>query len=156
MSKLSFNGAMKLLQASGEFELPNVKRCCKCKEIKGSDLFSKDRVMCKDCCSIIYGNWAGRNTENRKKSVRKHKLMKFYGLTEDQYISLWEKQNGLCAICKVDGNSLARKLHVDHDHLTGIVRGLLCTNCNTGIGQFKDNVHLLAQAQNYMEQANQG
>jgi hypothetical protein len=52
-----------------------------------------------------------------------------------------EVQGGLCAVCKA-----APAVHVDHDHVTGAVRALLCFNCNGGLGQFKDNPELLHAA----------
>jgi hypothetical protein len=57
-----------------------------------------------------------------------------------------EQQDGLCAICRA-----APAVHVDHDHETGAVRALLCFNCNGGLGQFKDNPHLLHAAAYYVE-----
>jgi Recombination endonuclease VII len=58
------------------------------------------------------------------------------------------KQNGLCAICK---RKPAKKLCVDHCHATGIVRGLLCRKCNTGLGCYEDNPTFLRSATAYLE-----
>lgn len=60
-------------------------------------------------------------------------------------------QNGGCAICSTttpDGN--ARRFHVDHDHETGKIRGLLCHSCNTGIGKLRDDPDLLLSAVAYL------
>ena len=57
-----------------------------------------------------------------------------------------EEQAGLCAICR-----RAPAAHVDHDHLTGAVRALLCFNCNGGLGQFKDDPAVLRAAAEYVE-----
>ena len=68
---------------------------------------------------------------------------------------MFENQNGLCAICnqpetkKLKGNVVA--LHVDHDHKTGKIRGLLCFTCNIGLGLFQDNKTLLFSALEYVE-----
>jgi hypothetical protein len=65
---------------------------------------------------------------------------------------LREAQDGKCAICGVHEAYAPRKrLAVDHDHRTGAIRGLLCGNCNVGLGQFKDSPELLAAAIRYLE-----
>lgn len=84
--------------------------------------------------------------------VRKHMLKK-YGLTEFEYKKLVQRQDGRCAICNVEPNPYAthkRGLHIDHDHETGAVRGLLCGNCNAALGHFKDSIENLAQAIRYL------
>jgi hypothetical protein len=79
-----------------------------------------------------------------------------YGLTELQFSRLVVKQNGCCAICRT-GNPGARKnvsnWFVDHDHVSGKVRGLLCNRCNRAIGQFEDSPDLLLRAAAYLERA---
>lgn len=77
---------------------------------------------------------------------------RLYGLTPFQYRKLLRNQNGVCAICK-EINDDGRSLAVDHDHYTGKVRGLLCTRCNLGLGFFKDEIRLLAEAIVYLEDA---
>jgi hypothetical protein len=74
-----------------------------------------------------------------------------HGISPEHYRELWEEQNGCCAICRRDlESSQQRRSHVDHDHLTGIVRGLLCANCNHGIGNFHENVAYLLAATRYL------
>jgi len=65
---------------------------------------------------------------------------------------LLEEQNYSCAICGIQEEELTKKLAVDHNHETNIVRGLLCNGCNLGLGQFKDSVVLLSFAIEYLEQ----
>lgn len=60
-------------------------------------------------------------------------------------------QNGVCAICGSAPNG--HPLHVDHDHTTGAVRGLLCQQCNTGLGNFRDDIALLDRAMQYLRGA---
>jgi len=83
------------------------------------------------------------------------------GLTGSEYERLLKEQNGCCAICgrpnghrSCNGNEC--KLAVDHDHKTGTVRGLLCNNCNRGLGRFKDSVKLLEAAICYLQREQTG
>jgi hypothetical protein len=85
--------------------------------------------------------------------ARRNKRLKNYGLSHEDYLSLWEKQNGACAICRMDlvhGGRQLNSCHVDHDHKTGVVRGLLCPSCNHGLGKFRDNSELLRSAAVYL------
>jgi hypothetical protein len=63
---------------------------------------------------------------------------------------MYINQNGLCYICQSDNNG--RLLAVDHDHITGNIRHLLCINCNLGLGNFKDNQELLIKAVLYLKE----
>lgn len=78
-----------------------------------------------------------------------------YNITADEYTALAQRQEGRCAICRGKSNrSKLRELKylsVDHDHADGTVRGLLCNNCNAGLGMFKDNPTLLKLAALYLE-----
>ncbi len=86
---------------------------------------------------------------------RGHNLKRDFGITLAQYQAIFVAQGGACASCKMpeedrrDGN--AKWLAVDHDHKTGAIRGLLCTACNTGIGQFVDDPALLRAAADYLD-----
>lgn len=101
-------------------------------------------------------NWYHANPE-KAKSQR----LKQYGLDLDGYNALRKKQNYCCVVCNKHENDVsqgraktpATALHVDHDHVTGKVRGLLCTNCNTILGKCYDNVKILEQAVNYLKDA---
>ena len=73
-----------------------------------------------------------------------------YGITEDRYLELREQQRDLCGICATPfGEGIP---HIDHCHVTQEVRGLLCSRCNTGLGQFLDNPEILRQAIDYVTQ----
>lgn len=58
-----------------------------------------------------------------------------------------ERQNGKCPICR---SSLGEKPHVDHDHMTGAIRGILCFNCNAGLGKYGDDPERLVRAAQYL------
>lgn len=77
-------------------------------------------------------------------------LSKKYGLTKEQYQERLEAQGGCCVICR-DGKT-KRDFHIDHEHTTGRIRGLLCSRCNTGLGQFRDSIGFLAKAQEYLRE----
>lgn len=76
-------------------------------------------------------------------------MLKTYGITLQEYETLLEAQGGVCAICGKECVTF-ENLAVDHDHATGAVRGLLCNNCNHGIGKFKDDPALLKAAADYV------
>lgn len=84
-----------------------------------------------------------------RKSLRASHLKRKYGITLEDYDGMLVAQGGRCAICgepEPDG----RSLHVDHDHDTGAVRGLLCFTCNAGIGMFDHDLRLLDAAADYL------
>lgn len=74
-----------------------------------------------------------------------------FGITPEQYDEMHAAQGGACAICRATTNFTFNNLCVDHDHTNGRVRGLLCLNCNTALGQFKDSTSLLLKAADYLE-----
>jgi hypothetical protein len=82
-------------------------------------------------------------------------LWRRYKITIETYYKILKKQRGRCAICKSKDpkrrNVRANRFHVDHDHKTKRVRGLLCFICNLGLGSFKDNPKLLKNAQLYLQ-----
>ena len=72
-------------------------------------------------------------------------------MSMDDYARLLEDQGGVCAICRSsDTRSKGRRFHIDHDHETGEVRGLLCGPCNTGIGGLNDDPDCLLTAVAYL------
>lgn len=73
-------------------------------------------------------------------------LARTYGLTDHDVDGLLAQQNGLCAIC------LGRPaVHIDHDHVDGRIRGMLCFRCNAALGQFGDDVDTVRRAADYLE-----
>jgi uncharacterized protein YlaI len=107
--------------------------------------------ICSTCFHNKYQHWKELHPETYRISQRRHHLKK-YGITIEEYDVLFKKQEGKCAIC--DESKPVRKrdnnLHVDHDHNNNQIRGLLCDNCNKGLGHFKDSVPLLQRAVNYL------
>jgi Recombination endonuclease VII len=85
----------------------------------------------------------------------RYNLKSKYNLTTEQHDEMLAAQNGLCALCgnppDPNGVRAASRLHVDHDHLTGAVRALLCNVCNQGLGHFRDDPDLLIAAAEYIK-----
>jgi hypothetical protein len=82
---------------------------------------------------------------------RAAKQKKAHGVTPEFYSKMIATQHGRCAICGRDLSTLPpKKVHIDHDHKTGIVRGILCHWCNLGIGKFKDDPSALRRAFAYI------
>lgn len=77
-----------------------------------------------------------------------------YGLTLEGFLQMYERQSGQCAICQISMRTRANQKDaccVDHDHVTGKVRGLLCSSCNMGIGQLGDSAERLRAAASYLD-----
>lgn len=89
---------------------------------------------------------------------RKHKLKKKFGLTVEDYEEILAAQNGVCAICgrperRRSKHGEIKALAVDHDHETGAIRGLLCHDCNVGVGYLGDSLERLMDAAVYFAKA---
>jgi Recombination endonuclease VII len=80
------------------------------------------------------------------------RLKRAYGIDQKEYEQMLAKQGGVCAICNESPSNKDRghKLHIDHDHKTGKVRGLLCSMCNTSIGYLRDDPRLVLAALTYL------
>lgn len=102
---------------------------------------------CKECANARRVDAKAVNPENEKLTKRETHLRRKYGLTPRGFDQLLAQQDGNCAICSTN---LSASVHVDHDHATGKVRGLLCFTCNTALGKFRDSVSLLRAAINYL------
>ncbi len=87
---------------------------------------------------------------SRGEPGRRRRLMSDYGITLEDYDAMLAAQNGACAICR---RRSQRRLAVDHCHLTGMVRALLCDGCNKGLGNFEDQPGWLRRAADLLEEA---
>jgi hypothetical protein len=100
------------------------------------------------------GTYAYPPRDERKRA----QLKSSHNTTLEYYCQLLQEQEGVCAICKQPNNHIRRSsgtpcdLHVDHDHITGKIRGLLCGKCNMGLGLFMDSTYLLEKAVAYLKQ----
>jgi hypothetical protein len=131
--------------------------CSICMLWKSVQLFSPDRrragALLRRCrpCQVE----AVRTSRDRNGSWpawQNNQYLKKYGITLDQYGRMAEAQGDKCALCgKAETTSNKTRLCVDHDHLTGKVRRLLCSNCNRAMGLFRDDPALLRAAAQYIE-----
>lgn len=107
-----------------------------CKECKKNRKLEKQASMSKE-------DWYLQN--------RKYYLKSAYGISLEEYNNLLKQHNHKCAICECDEvDSVHGVLHVDHCHKTGNIRGLLCRQCNTALGKFKDSEEILDKAKAYL------
>ena len=96
--------------------------------------------------------WADANAARKALFARKSWLRQ-YGLTLETFDWLYESQGGQCAICSTDLERSGRLTHVDHDHDSGVVRGLLCRRCNRALGLLKDDETLMLRAVQYLRRS---
>lgn len=91
-------------------------------------------------------DWRKRNPVQAREYQVRHR----YGLTPEQYSKLIEEQDNKCAICHQP--PVKKRLHVDHDFVTGKVRGLLCSNCNVAIGLLQHDIKKMEDAITYLKE----
>jgi hypothetical protein len=110
------------------------------------------RYVCRACLSAKGNQWSKDHPQESRYHKRKNWLRKRYGIAPEHEEQLLKNQNWKCAICQRSFENIGVKgTHVDHDHLNGLVRGLLCFNCNAGLGSFKDDPTRLRRAILYLE-----
>ena len=171
MKQTSINNALNL-RGHSDAEAKGLRFCTKCKGEKSDDLFDfpKGSNAAKAWCTSCRANKrcpkcdrtlprdshfpriAGSRHRVRaycidcnKEYQRAWKLGANYQLSTKEYSELLASQKGKCLICKS-----SRKLVVDHDHISGKVRGILCDHCNRGLGYFRDNPAFLTDAAKYL------
>lgn len=149
------------------------KICSRCRASKQLQEYYRNKSykngrysICIECCKKIsrdlYRSDPNKLKARRDKSHIKHPtsrantLMKHkYGITFDEFEKMLKKQNGVCGICglpetRKHQSGTLKKLSIDHDHKTKIVRGLLCSACNHAIGLLKENVKIIENAALYL------
>lgn len=133
----------------------DTKVCRVCKEEKAVREFYKDHARCKPCYLIefrprsreSFKKRKQRNPDRIRESSRKSWVKSKYGLAWVDYLKLEERCGGRCEVCGIKADS---ELSVDHCHHTGVVRGLLCRNCNLGLGNFNDDPAVMLKAISYI------
>jgi len=127
------------------------KLCPRCNTILDRSKFyvesgRKDGISayCKVCKNNISREWQKNNSYDHRST----QIKSTYGVNREYINILFIKQNGLCAICLCELNE---SYHIDHNHKSKVVRGLLCRNCNLGLGFFKDNIDFLNNSIRYLK-----
>ena len=139
--------------------------CSTCKEHKPVSSFSWDagRGQPKRICKVCHAEAekARRAVPANRDYMRVWLLKKNYGITAEEYHALYDSQEGRCAVCqdevpnllKYDGDG-RRVVALDHCHDSGRIRGILCRDCNVGLGTFRDDPNRLRSAIEYLTREN--
>ena len=130
-----------------------IKACQSC--MQPFQMLVGNQLFCSHECRWLSHVPTELTKKNKKIAQRTKNLLK-RGLTPDDYELELRNQNYVCAVCykpetAVTKNGSVKLLSVDHNHETGCYRGLLCQKCNTGLGQFQDEITILKQAIQYLE-----
>ena len=130
------------------------KRCYACTETKPVTDFYKSNVTyyqkeCKACNKLRKGAW--HRTEAGKRSSANTKLKARFGITIDDYETMYSNQGGKCLCCGATASGLGHRLAIDHCHNTGVIRGLLCKNCNVALGHLKEDKQIAKNLIKYIE-----
>ncbi len=138
--------------------------CSKCTRNLNIENFSKNRnnsdghtVWCKSCTSTymkLYRERPGGREYMKpfeQTYNRTHRLKYKYGITADDYLAMFQSQLGKCKICKTETPGTGQQnFHIDHDHVSGKIRGLLCRACNSLLGYSKDSIEILQASIDYL------
>lgn len=128
------------------------RTCTTCGEFKSAENYRLERDV---------RSFKGVSMRSKCRACNEHRnwkkfIVKSYGITHEEYYQMLDEQNGVCKICGSEDNNNERcssgKLFIDHCHTTGKVRGLLCSKCNHGLGQFNDDTDRLQKAIDYLNQ----
>lgn len=148
----------------------DVKSCTKCGKFKPLDQFARDKVpacgryaSCKECnkdriAANIAASKARKQAYDKeyRKTLGLRKAASQYKVSTEDLHSLLRMQGNVCAICKrpetrKHQTGADMRLAIDHCHVTGNVRGFLCSTCNRGLGFFKDNIEIMKLAIDYLQ-----
>lgn len=144
------------------------KQCGKCREWLPVENFYKNSKAatglasaCKACTLVVHQTaqyhvrYRERDPEGAAAEKRRQHVKRMYGVTPEWYGAMLAAQGGICAICGqpevVMRHGKLKLLAVDHDHVTGVPRGLLCQGCNQGIGHLGEDLERMEAAAQYLE-----
>jgi hypothetical protein len=119
--------------------------------LSGDNLYVSPKGF-RQCRMCSRSNHTAYRKTPKGRFAAKSRDLREAGWTLERHDQFLVTQNGRCAICKIEFESLVKKPACDHDHLTNTPRGLLCNDCNAGLGFLKDNPSILASAIEYLQQ----
>lgn len=122
------------------------KVCVKCEQLKWGCEFYHHRKVCKRCHLNENRNWRMQNGNGQTRNWQNRGVE----FTVEDYERMLKEQDGKCAICTTQLLMEPQKPPLDHDHATGMVRGILCKSCNHLLGLAKDDVSILLAAAQYI------
>ncbi len=136
-------------------KIMKMKKCRVCEKFKDLDefYFRKDSNSYRKDCKICVNRrtCAYSKEKGYDYSSRNTHYVRRYGITVEDFGNILKLQDGKCAICnELETCTTKKRLHVDHCHVTGKVRGLLCHKCNAGLGNLKDSLVTLENASIYL------
>lgn len=130
------------------------KRCSKCRVHRSVSYFAPDNrrpdrlgSWCRYCKSDNSRNWRQANPDKSKDKILKRK----FGISLEEYNEMFSEQNGRCATCFKHQSEFSRALCVDHCHVTGKIRALLCASCNSLLGHFEKKPELFNAFASYVQ-----
>lgn len=140
---------------------PNCDKIAPTKFHRNSKSKTGLQSWCKRCCNVLRrARYAANrveellNVKKRRKANplewKSQRLKYSFGISLEDYNNILKNQDNKCAICRISANKCPKGLYVDHCHKTGQIRGLLCNNCNTGIGMLQDSSELCDTASRYL------
>ncbi|MUN37674.1 hypothetical protein GNZ18_13800 [Actinomadura sp. NEAU-AAG5] len=128
---------------------PGMKYCPRCEKVQPVDAFGKNRAEASgltNYCRPCHNKVMAEQRDRKYGGGRNYQLRLRYGLSAEQVDQMIAGQGGICVICL-----RAEARHVDHNHLTGVVRRILCFRCNGALGQFHEDPRCLGDAADYLE-----
>lgn len=139
----------------------HTKKCCykNCESVNPqpvSNFYSSKKDSsgyqgyCKNCCKKIGTAWGKKNP----RKIKHNQLQIKYKISIDEYEKRLKDQNDCCEICYTHKDEFKYALVVDHNHITGQNRGILCNQCNTALGYLKENENIVSNLLNYIKKYN--
>jgi len=136
--------------------IPAEKKCTVCGEVKPIDQFytlksHRPTSGCKSCHVVNATEWAKENRDRKKMASWAWRINKDYGLSVKEYLVMYERQAGKCAVCLRELELYGKFTSIDHNHTTGAVRGLLCRQCNSAAGLLSDSSSVARRLAEYLD-----